>query len=420
MKVRSGVPKGVPERNDGEFERMTIHLNDLRESNEFLNFLIDSIDSAVFLVDKEMRVHRFNFAMCGIFHEVSEGKLCGNGLGCVFAEEEKKRCGETSHCRRCELRTSLKLARTMSTPGYREKLVREFYIDGSPVLMHLEYSTKSIVYDNEEMILVIVDDVTKSEQQKLELLEKQRKIDEDLQAAAGIQRSLLPRKCPQFDHLDIAWKFLPCDIIGGDIFNVFRLDENRLACYMIDVSGHGVPAALVTVSISQTLHAALLQEGPLSPAQICTDLDREYPFDRFGTFFTMIYLEMDIARGRINYCNAGHPPMILLRSNGKLELPAEGGPLIGLGGSVPYVEAWCDIEEGDRLILYTDGLVEHRNSQKAIFGTERFCSILKESRGAPLDMALDGVLDGVLRFDETFPLRDDLSLLGIELKRRKG
>lgn len=86
-----------------------------------------------------------------------------------------------------------------------------------------------------------------------ELIKKQKYLDEDLKAAAGIQKSLLPQKLPETDNFDFAWEFLPCDLIGGDIFNVFLLDDNHLGVYMLDVSGHGVPSAMVTVSVSQIL-----------------------------------------------------------------------------------------------------------------------------------------------------------------------
>jgi sigma-B regulation protein RsbU (phosphoserine phosphatase) len=85
------------------------------------------------------------------------------------------------------------------------------------------------------------------------LLKKQKQIDEDLKAAAAIQGCLLPAGCPKVEFLDAAWKFMPCERIGGDIFNLFQLDEKHWAIYMVDVSGHGVPSAMVSVSVSQMM-----------------------------------------------------------------------------------------------------------------------------------------------------------------------
>lgn len=128
-----------------------------------------------------------------------------------------------------------------------------------------------------------------------ELLKKQGALDEDLKAAAGIQRTLLPQEPPDAGIVDVAWQFIPCERIGGDIFNMVQLDETHWGIYMLDVSGHGVPSALVTVSASQILQP---QKGLLlkkvtnvppfyeivSPAEVLNLLDQEYPIERFNKF----------------------------------------------------------------------------------------------------------------------------------------
>jgi len=125
-----------------------------------------------------------------------------------------------------------------------------------------------------------------------EVIEKQQHLDNDLKVAAGIQQSLLPsREVPGKSSLKWAWRFKPCDAIGGDIFNILRLDESHYAVYMLDVSGHGVPSALVTVSASQMLqpHTNILvrqdSEGSgkeiIAPVDVVKRLDHEYPMERF-------------------------------------------------------------------------------------------------------------------------------------------
>jgi sigma-B regulation protein RsbU (phosphoserine phosphatase) len=175
-----------------------------------------------------------------------------------------------------------------------------------------------------------------------ELLRKQKRLDEDLEAAAGIQQSLLPQESPDMKNVAVAWRFMPCESIGGDIFNVVQLDETHLAIYMLDVSGHGVPSALVTVSVSQMLqtHRGLLLKKSIkpppyyeirSPAEVLNLLDQEYPIERFNKYFTISYLILDLKEGLIRYSNAAHPSPILLHMDGTLELLAEGGTIIGMG-----------------------------------------------------------------------------------------
>lgn len=398
---------------------MSLSLDDLRECNEFLNALIDNINSAVFVVDEKIRIHEFNRGLrmlFGLSDEKALRELCGNAIGCGFAVTEKNRCGQTSHCSQCELRSAVSLARREKIPTIKQKLSREFYIGGMPILKHLELTTKHICFRGQEMILVIIDDVTESEIQKQAILEKQQRIEEDLRAAAGIQQSLLPRRLPRVENLEIAWRFQPCTYIGGDIFNVFRLDREHLGGYMVDVSGHGVPSALVTVSVAQALQPTPPFFEILPPVQVCTALDREYPLERFGTFLTMIYLVLNVTNGELVYTNAGHPPMVLLHRDGSIELLSEGGSIIGLDGMVPFWEARRQLEAGDRLVLYTDGVTEHRNGSGEFFGQKRLYDTLRACRSASVDGALTEVLNALEAFGDGMALRDDVSLLAIDYK----
>jgi len=401
---------------------MAFQLADLKESNEFLNALIDNINSAVFIVDKQIRIQQFNRALRMLFGKSREtliGELCGNAMGCAFAVRENNLCGRTTHCGQCELRRSVVKAMTEKVPTYKGKLVREFFIRNKPTLKYFEYSTKYILFEGQEMILVIVDDITESETQKIELIEKQRLINEDLKAAAGIQQSLLPQRLPRTGRLGVAWKFLPCEFIGGDIFNVFHLDEDHVGCYILDVSGHGVPSALVTVSVSQVLQPSPLVEI-LPPAEVCRSLDRDYPIERFSTFMTMIYLVINFREGYFVYTNAGHPPLVLLHEDGSMELLSKGGSVIGLEGILPFEQERKELREGDKLILYTDGLIEQRNSEGEFYGQDRLYSKLKELKDLSIDAILAGAISSVKEFGEGAKLQDDLSLLGIEFKSVNG
>ncbi|MGI5940066.1 MAG: PP2C family protein-serine/threonine phosphatase, partial [Thermoleophilia bacterium] len=262
------------------------------------------------------------------------------------------------------------------------------------------------------------------------LTEKQRKLDEDLQAAAGIQQALLPEReegRPQRDVVEIDWKFMPSEKIGGDIFNMIRLDEDHLGFYMVDVSGHGVPPALVTFSISQTLQPHMgctIRQRPgqspdyeiVSPGEVLRALDAEFPWERFEKFLTTIYLIIDIRTGSLIYSNAAHPPPILLRADGSFELLEKGGTIIGLDGILPFEEEEKQLAPGDKIILYTDGVLEFRDLSGEIFGEEHFYDLVKDLRHLPIGMMLDEIVHTVEELSQGWPLDDDVSLLGIEFK----
>ena len=260
-----------------------------------------------------------------------------------------------------------------------------------------------------------------------EVIEKQKQLDNDLKVAAGIQQSLLPsREVPGDSNLEWAWRFKPCEEIGGDIFNILRLDENHYAVYMLDVSGHGVPSALVTVSASQMLqpHTNTLvrydSEGSgneiIAPVDVVKRLDQEYPMERFDKYFTLVYMLLDTEKGLLRYCNAGHQPSLLLRTDGVIEKLEKGGPMIGLNGALPFEEEEIALDPGDRIILYTDGVIEYEKTDLNFYGEERFQMTIKKSAGLSIDALVDAIMDDLMTFGEGAPPRDDITLLAIEYR----
>ncbi len=393
----------------------TLSLQDLKQSNEFLNIVLDTVTSAVFVLDEEVRLRAFNDSFKALFcKEESDflGEKCGNAVGCAFAVAQDKECGETTHCDGCELRNAILATFAEKIPAYKEKLSRIFYINNVPRPKHFLFSTRSISYEGRDMALVVVDDVTTMEKQQEELAR-------DLAAAGEVQRSLLPPKDLNPDNFETAWKFLPSHSIGGDIFNVLPLGDARLAVYMLDVCGHGAPAAMVALLASQAVHPNQGNGAGALPAQspssILYRLDRQFPLERFDKFFTMSYLTLDGNTGEISYSNAAHPPPLILRTNGDIDRLDKGGTIIGLGGYIPFEEGADRLRPGDRLFLLTDGIIEHHVTNE-FFGLERVEDCLKESRRLPLQQAVDLLMDRLLAFGSGKPPEDDVSILALEFR----
>ena len=223
---------------------------------------------------------------------------------------------------------------------------------------------------------------------------------------------------------------MPCERIGGDIFNVFHLDESHLGFYILDVSGHGVPSAMVTVSVSQMLqpHSGYLSKKQtevspfyqiVSPREVLATLDREYPIDRFDKYFTIVYMVLNIHTGSLRYSNAAHPCPILLHPDGKLDLLDRGGTIIGLDGIVPFEEGELDLRCGDKLFFYTDGLTEYQSDEGQFYGEDRFNALLASLKDQPVGVALELVYESLMQFGNQAKLQDDVSLLGVEFKGKK-
>ena len=264
-----------------------------------------------------------------------------------------------------------------------------------------------------------------------ELREKQERLDEDLKAAAGIQRSLLPQRLPEDEVMEVAWQFMPCEKIGGDIFNVIRLDEVSWGIYVLDVSGHGVPSALVAVSASQIMHSQqnmlLKRETNLppfyeivSPGTVLNMLDKEYPLERFNKFFTISYIVLNTKESSLIYSNAAHPSPVLLKRDGSIERLDKGGTVIGMGGLIPFEEGKKPVQAGDKLIVFTDGLLEYQDRDGTLYGEERFLETLLRLKENPISLIINGIIDSVMNFGDHNDPQDDITLLGIELKGDRG
>jgi sigma-B regulation protein RsbU (phosphoserine phosphatase) len=245
-----------------------------------------------------------------------------------------------------------------------------------------------------------------------------------MESAAEIQRSLLPVSPPRIRNVDLYWKFIPCKKIGGDLFNVFFLDKDHLAIFMLDISGQGVCAAMMGVSVSQLLRpqtAYLIKKDKiLPPAEVLKSLDSEYPIERFGRHFTISYLVLNIRSGLLKYSNAGHPSPLLLRKDGGFETLEEGGVIIGLGDLTQFEEGRKQLRAGDKLFIFTDGILEYQNKAERFYGRGHLDSAVWKLRDQAVSKILEGVVEDLMKFGNHAHPLDDVTILGLEFKGRKS
>jgi sigma-B regulation protein RsbU (phosphoserine phosphatase) len=248
-------------------------------------------------------------------------------------------------------------------------------------------------------------------------------LEQDLRLAARVQQALLPPAEFEMGALRVAHAFHPCDDLAGDAVGVVPLTHERLAIYVLDVSGHGVGAALLSFTLTHLLSpavgGALLTEdtgaGPtvVPPARVAERLNRQFPMDRTRQYFTLVYGVIDPSSGRFEYVTAGHPSPVL-RPSGGGALTVEGAGLpIGMLDDATYSDASLTIAPGDRLYFYTDGVIEALDASEREFGYDRLMAEVSRQRNRPLRAGLDLVADLVRDWSEGH-LRDDVSLLAIE------
>jgi PAS domain S-box-containing protein len=250
----------------------------------------------------------------------------------------------------------------------------------------------------------------------------------ELEEAARIQRAWLPRRLPQVRGYRFAWSFTPCSELGGDSLHVIRLDRDHVGVYVLDVSGHGVGAALLSASIQRWLsavpdHSLLFARAGdgrrrftiVPPAEMAADLNRRFFAEpESGKFFTLIYGVLDLRDGRFRYVTAGHPPPLRAHAGGTETCPVATGLPIGVLEEFAYEETEVRLEAGDRLLLYTDGAVEAADPTDDFFGSDRLRDRLAAHRQDDPDTALAAILAEVDRWTGTEGLDDDVTLLSID------
>lgn len=248
----------------------------------------------------------------------------------------------------------------------------------------------------------------------------------DLKAAARIQRSLLPLEPPQIPGVEVAWIFDSCDEVAGDMFNVFRLDEDHVGLYILDVCGHGVQAAMLSVSVTRALTPLPQADGLIKrrlagsgyvlvpPAEVARELNRRFPvMAQSDQFFTFLYGVMQLSTGKFTYVRAGHPGPLHLAGGRAVVSEGPVGLPIGIEEDEDYTEETLHMAPGDQVLFYTDGVVDLQDSEGHGFGRERLLSALGENSELGVAASLYTLRQRMQAFRAGGRQRDDISALGI-------
>jgi serine phosphatase RsbU (regulator of sigma subunit)/pSer/pThr/pTyr-binding forkhead associated (FHA) protein len=232
----------------------------------------------------------------------------------------------------------------------------------------------------------------------------------DLDQAAEIQRSFLPGVAPVIQGLDLAGHNAPCRTVGGDYYDFFPYENRRVAMVLGDVSGKGMPASLLMMGLQARVQ--VLIDEPKSLAEVMTRLNRitslNCPSNRFISLFFCI---LDGDTGDLAYCNAGHNPPLVIRANGTWEQLRGGGPVVGILPTIEYKEYRFKLEEGDTLVIYSDGVTEAENQRRDEFEVEGLVQAVMATRRLPADQIIAEVNRAVAEFTAGAPQSDDITLV---------
>ncbi len=239
-------------------------------------------------------------------------------------------------------------------------------------------------------------------------MEKER-LDKELEVASQIQHLLLPQEIPGVTSLQVAATYIPCKAVGGDFYDIIPLKDDKYMFVVADVSGKGVPGALLVSSMQAALIAYLEYVYDLTViASKLNDRIRENTSeDRYITAFLAIF---DAKQATLSYINAGHNPPLFIRKNGRVEELRNGGVFLGF---IPwqYEIGTINLQEDDLVFMYTDGLVEAMDEQEEEFGLKRLQKILLDNMDKSADKVMQLVINGVNNHIKGAHLEDDFTLL---------
>ncbi len=258
---------------------------------------------------------------------------------------------------------------------------------------------------------------TRLEQANTELEKFRREMILELEQAKNAQEFILPERLLIFDNIRIASKFVPLVHIGGDFFDVFKINDEKFGMLIADVTGHGIPAALLTFMSSISFKRAA--EKQLSTKAVFTKTN-ELLFGEMpgGAFVSMFYIIYDNKNREITYSQAGHPPAFLLRPKTKEVIRLTNkGTLIGIfkNDYAVYEESKMKMKVGDKVILYTDAIIEAFSEQGEMMEMSRLKDFLAQNINLPIDQLLEAVYNFGIEFSQKKAYNDDATLVGFEI-----
>jgi phosphoserine phosphatase RsbU/P len=240
----------------------------------------------------------------------------------------------------------------------------------------------------------------------------------ELEMARQIQLSILPRSTPKIQGLDIVARYLPMTSVAGDFYDFIVVDEKRVGILVADVSGHGLPSALIASMLQVALTAQVAHAS--DPARVLSGLNKALCGKFEQNFVTAVYVFVDTEKKLLTYAGAGHPPLLFWRkSPGNVSEVLENGLFLGMFPEATYTSVQLPVAAGDRGVLYTDGIPETKDPSQEEFGTARIKRFMESNQNLAVEQFADGLLEELSRWSQQprgEGQQDDITVLTIDFR----
>jgi len=309
-----------------------------------------------------------------------------------------------------------KIRSMMAVPLQTEaRVIGLIYLDSSNFVKEFTKEDLNLLTVMANMAAVRIENARLAEMERDERVRAR-----EMEQAAMIQRSMLPRQFPPFPErtdFELHAAMVPAKEVGGDLFDFFLLDEDRLGFVLGDVSGKGVPAAMFMAVTSTLLRAAALHHA--SPGACLTSINKSLVEKQAsGMFVTLFYGILNTRTGVLEYSNAGHNPPYVFSPDGNLRTLAErSGLMLGIAELLPYSTLSTQLDFGEGVLVFTDGVTEARNKERDFYGEARLETYLATHAANPIEELVRDLHGDVERFEAGAPHADDITALAV---RRRG
>jgi len=240
-------------------------------------------------------------------------------------------------------------------------------------------------------------------------------IETELETARQIQSSILPASVPELANLRIAASYYPMTAVAGDFYQFVQSDKSHLGILVADVSGHGIPAALISSMIKVAMQSVATHSD--DPAQVLAGLNRILCSEAHGHFASAAYVWIDVENRNALYSAAGHPPLLCWRnSKGEIQRIESNGLLFGVEPDAAYPVCSVAVEAADRFLLYTDGVTETENAAGEAFGDRQLERVVRDHRLQPASELSSQLLSQLQRWrPATVSQQDDVTLIVVDI-----
>ncbi len=406
-----------------ERSRQASHDSDMRTRT-----ILNTVFEGIIVIDERGIIESINPAAERIF-QIESAEITGCNINLLMPQPDRGRHGDY-------INAYLRTGQTKIIGKGRE--VMALRRDGR--VFPVDLAITEMVLGQRRLFVGALHDVSERKalelqlQQKiLEISQSYETIRQDLESAAQLQKGRLPHPSMNINGVEISSLYIPSTLLSGDMFSYFAISGRRVVLYSVDVSGHGVPAALLAVTLSHTLVPAFFDvsrrlgaataggdDGGASLADICVNtlarLNERFTLDEQDCqYFTIGFCVIDPAERKLAFGQAGHPNLLIVRKDGRVSSVGEGGVPIGFLTDDTYPAPTVDIAEGDRLVLLTDGVTECANEAGRLLEESGVGDILSSLAPLPIAAFTDALKDRLIAWKGDDQFSDDVSLIVAEI-----